>query len=130
MRNAGIANTLQPAEVFGDVEGDLLVVGFGGTFGALHQAVGLLQDEGHAVSHLHLRYMNPLQSHVGAILERFRKVLVAELNSGQLRMMLRARFLVDAVALNKMQGQTFKVREVVEAARKLLPGRPQREARS
>jgi 2-oxoglutarate ferredoxin oxidoreductase subunit alpha len=124
-----IANTLQPAEVFGDVEGDLLIVGFGGTFGALHQAVDSLRDEGHAVSHLHLRYMNPLQSNVGEILERFRKVLVAELNSGQLRMMLRSRFLVDAIALNKMQGQTFKVREVVEAARKLLPGRPQREAR-
>jgi 2-oxoglutarate ferredoxin oxidoreductase subunit alpha len=125
-----IANYLPPAEVFGDDEGDLLVVGFGGTFGSLHQAVESLREEGLSVSHLHLRYMNPLQSNVGEVLGRFRRVLVAELNSGQLRMMLRARFLVDAVGLNKMQGQPFKVREVVEAARALISGSESQEMRA
>ena len=124
-----IANELAPAEVFGDDSGDLLVVGFGGTFGALHQAVRALRDEGHAVSHLHLRYLSPLQSNVGEVLSRFRRVLVAELNCGQLRMILRARFLVDVQALNKLQGQAFKVREVIEAARQLLSGRDNTEAR-
>jgi 2-oxoglutarate ferredoxin oxidoreductase subunit alpha len=82
-----------------------------------------------AVSHLHLRYLNPLQSNVGELLRSFRRVLVAELNGGQLRMLLRARFLVDAVGLNKIQGQPFKVGEVVAAARELLGGEPAREMR-
>ncbi len=122
-----IADTIGPAEVFGNDDGDLLFVGFGGTFGALHQATAALREEGHAVSHLHLRYLSPLQSNVGEILTRFRRVLVAELNSGQLRMVLRSRFLVDAAGLNKMEGQPFKVRELVEAARPLLSDRPRRE---
>jgi 2-oxoglutarate ferredoxin oxidoreductase subunit alpha len=124
-----IASSLPPAEVFGPASGDLLVVGWGGTFGAIHQAVARLQKQGVAVSHLHLRYLNPLQSNVGELLRSFRRVLVAELNGGQLRMLLRARFLVDAVGLNKIQGQPFKVGEVVAAARELLGGEPAREMR-
>ena len=124
-----IARTLDPAEVYGVEEGELLIVGFGGTFGALRQAVLALRDEGLAVGHLHLRYLNPFQENLGEVLGRFRRVMVAELNSGQLRMMLRARFLVDVVALNKQQGQPFKVREVLEAARGLLEEPSQREAR-
>ena len=124
-----MANSLPAAEVFGDDHGDLLIVGFGGTHGALHQAAQVLRDEGRAVSHLHLRYLNPLQRNVGEILSRFHRVLVAELNSGQLRMLLRARFLVDAAALNKIQGQPFKVREVAAAARALLAGEAGQEMR-
>jgi 2-oxoglutarate ferredoxin oxidoreductase subunit alpha len=122
-----IARTLPPAETFGEPEGDLLVVGWGGTFGSLRQAVQILQREGRRVSHLHLRYLNPLQSNVGDLVRAFRRVLVPELNSGQLRMILRARFLVDAAGLNKVQGQPFKVREVLEAARALLAGESLRE---
>jgi 2-oxoglutarate ferredoxin oxidoreductase subunit alpha len=122
-----IARTLAPAETFGEAEGDLLVVGWGGTFGALRQAVQILQREGRRVSHLHLRYLNPLQSNVGELVRSFRRVLVPELNSGQLRMILRARFLVDAAGLNKVQGQPFKVREVLEAGRALLAGESLRE---
>jgi 2-oxoglutarate ferredoxin oxidoreductase subunit alpha len=125
-----IADHIEPAELFGEEQGELLVVGFGGTYGTLHQAVAELHAEGHAVSHLHLRYLNPLQSNVGEILTRFRHVLVPELNSGQLRMILRSRFLVDAIGLNKIQGQPFKIREVVAAARPLLPGRPGEEMRT
>jgi 2-oxoglutarate ferredoxin oxidoreductase subunit alpha len=115
-----IARELPDAEVFGAPSGDLLLVGFGGTFGALRQATRRLQQEGHAVSHLQLRYLSPLQRNVGQILSRFRRVLVAELNLGQLRMILRSRFLVDARGLNKVQGQPFKVREVYEAALSLI----------
>jgi 2-oxoglutarate ferredoxin oxidoreductase subunit alpha len=104
-------------------------VGWGGTFGALRQAVETLQRDGHAASHLHLRYLNPLQSNVEELLRGFRRVLVAELNSGQLRQLLRARFLIDAIGLNKVQGQPFKVREVLDAALALLPDGPVREMR-
>lgn len=122
-----VADTLPPAEIFGPDEGDVLIVGWGSTYGALHQATEQLQREGKAVGHLHLRYLNPLQRNVGQFLGRFRRVLVAELNSGQLCMLLRARFLVDASALNKLRGQPFQVGEVVNAARALLPGEAAQE---
>jgi 2-oxoglutarate ferredoxin oxidoreductase subunit alpha len=115
-----IADRLPPAEIDGPPQGDVLVVGWGGTFGALRQATLQLRAEGHAVGHLHLRYLNPLQGNVGELLRRYRRVVVAELNRGQLRSILRDKFLVDARGLNKIQGKPFKVREVVEAVRKLL----------
>lgn len=125
-----IARGLPPAEVFGGEEGGLLLVGWGGTYGALHEATRTLRAEGCAVGHLHLRYLNPLQSNVGEILKAFEQVLVAELNCGQLSMLLRDRFLVDAKRLNKVQGQPFQVREIVSAARALLPKGVLRELRA
>jgi 2-oxoglutarate ferredoxin oxidoreductase subunit alpha len=104
-------------------------VGWGGTYGALRQAAETLRAEGEAVSHLHLRYLNPLQKNVGEILRAFRRVIVCEMNLGQLRMILRHRFLVDAAGLNKVQGQPFKVREIADAARAALRGSAARESR-
>jgi 2-oxoglutarate/2-oxoacid ferredoxin oxidoreductase subunit alpha len=115
-----IARFLPDAEIFGEDQGDLLIVGFGGTYGALRQATRRLQQEGHSVSHMQLRYLSPLQNNVGEALGRFRRVMIAELNTGQLRMILRSRFLVDARGLNKVEGQPFKVREVYQAALALL----------
>ena len=124
-----IARRLPPAEVFGDEAGQLLLVGWGGTFGALREATRTLRSEGCAVSHLQLRYLNPLQSNVGEILSAFDQVLVAELNCGQLCSILRDRFLVDAKRLNKVRGQPLYIREIVEAARSLLPRGTVRELR-
>lgn len=117
-----IAQRIPLAEVDGPERGDALLVGWGGTWGALHQAAAALREEGHAVAHLHLRYLNPLQSNIGELLSRYRHVMVAELNCGQLRSILRDRFLIDAEGLNKVQGKPFKVREVVDALRPLLGG--------
>lgn len=122
-----IADRLPPARIEGPESGEVLLVGWGGTFGALCQAALQLRAEGHAVGHMHLRYLNPLQSNVGDLLRRYRRVVVAELNRGQLRSILRDRFLVDARGLNKVQGRPFKVREVVEAVKKLLPATSARE---
>jgi 2-oxoglutarate ferredoxin oxidoreductase subunit alpha len=124
-----IADRLPPAEVFGDPRGDLLIVGWGGTYGALHQATEALRGAGNAVSHLHLRYLSPLQKNVGEILRSFSSVLVAELNGGQLRQMLRARYLVAAAGLNKIQGVPLKVSEVIEAAQAQLAGEERRGVR-
>jgi 2-oxoglutarate ferredoxin oxidoreductase subunit alpha len=124
-----IADQLPPAGVFGDPQGDLLIVGWGGTFGALHQATEALRAAGHAVSHLHLRYLSPLQQNVGEVLCAFSKVLVAELNSGQLLQLLRARYGVPATGLNKIQGVPLKVGEVIEAARAQLGGEERKGAR-
>ena len=117
---AKIADRLPPIEIYGDAEGDLLLVGFGGTYGALRQAAQSLRGEGHRVGHAQLRYLNPLQSDVDEVLRRYRRVLVAELNHGQLRMVLRARTLLDLEGLNKVDGTPFMVREVVEASRQLI----------
>jgi 2-oxoglutarate ferredoxin oxidoreductase subunit alpha len=124
-----IADRLPPATVEGERSGELLLVGWGSTYGALRQAAETLRAEGESVAHLHLRYLNPLQKNVGEVLRAFRRVLVCEMNLGQLRMILRARFLVEAAGLNKVQGQPFKVREVVDAARAQLRGGASRELR-
>jgi 2-oxoglutarate ferredoxin oxidoreductase subunit alpha len=81
-----------------------------------------MRGRGHKVGHLQLKYLSPLQRNIGEILKRYQKVLVCELNMGQLRMVLRSRFLVDAVGFNKIQGKPFKVTEVIAAAERVLAG--------
>jgi len=107
-------------DILGDREGDVLVLGWGGTFGSLRQAVTALRAQGKRVSHYHLRWLCPLEPTLDEIIHKFDKVLVAELNMGQLRNVVRAEYLVDAVGLNKIQGQPFKVREVIAAIEQLL----------
>jgi len=110
-----IAQDVGELDLRGDETGDVLVIGWGGTFGALRQATDELRAQGRRVSHAHLRWLSPLEPGLAKIIGNFRHVLVAELNSGQLRTILRAKFLIDCKGLNKVQGQPFKVREVVAA---------------
>jgi 2-oxoglutarate ferredoxin oxidoreductase subunit alpha len=112
---ARIADSLPATEIFGDAEGDVLVVGWGGTMGALRAGVERARAEGHTVGHVHLRHLNPMPNDLGDILKRYRKVIVPELNLGQLWMLLRARYLVDAVSINKIQGKPFKEHEIARA---------------
>jgi len=116
----GMVQDCGPLDLHGEDEGDVLVIGWGGTYGALRQAVIRLREQGKKVSHAQLRWLHPLHPDVKGLLPRFRRVLVPELNMGQLSMMLRARYLVDAVGLNKVQGQPFKVAEVMKAVEDLL----------
>ncbi len=111
---ANAAKLLPPQQVFGPQQGDLLVVSWGGTYGACLTAVQHAQKEGRSVAHAHIRYMNPLPSNLGEILSRYKQVLVPELNMGQLRMLLRSRYLVDAVGFNKVKGKPFTVSELLE----------------
>lgn len=112
---AKIAERVPPQDVAGELEGDVLVVSWGGTYGACHTAVRQCQGRGYRISHAHIRYLNPLPSNLGKLLQSFRTVLVPELNMGQLRMLLRSEFLVDCVGINKVQGKPFTVSELVEA---------------
>src|SRR5262249_13099010 len=105
-----VAQDIPPQEVEGPASGKLLVISWGGTYGACATGVRQARSRGAAVSHVHLRYLNPLPSNLGEIIRRFDKVLVPELNRGQLRLVLRSEFLVDAVGLNKIQGKPFAVR--------------------
>jgi 2-oxoglutarate ferredoxin oxidoreductase subunit alpha len=99
------------AEVHGDRSG-VLVVSWGGTFGAVRSGVDAARLEGLRVGHVHLRWLNPMPQNLGALLAQYDKVLVPELNLGQLWRLLRDRFLVDAVLYSKMQGRPFKVSEI------------------
>src|SRR5207248_5452328 len=102
---ANIAQEIPELKVTGPEDGDLLVIGWGGTYGALLTAVQRAQRKGLKVAHAHLRYLNPMPRNTATVLRRYRKVLVPELNAGQLVMLLRAKYLVDAVGLNKVQGR-------------------------
>jgi len=117
---AGIAREIPPTPVGGAAEGDVLVVGWGGTYGAIAAAVKDLCARGKSVGHVHLRYLNPLPPDLPDILSRFKKILVPELNLGQLVKILRAEFLVDAIGMNKIQGRPFKVSELVTRVQRLL----------
>ena len=118
---AGIARDIERAKVDqGEAEGDLLVVGWGSTYGAISQAVEVLRGRGHDVSHLHLRNIWPLPEGLGDLLRSFNSVLVPELNFGQLTMLLRAEFLVPAESLTRVTGQPFRVAGLVEAVEERL----------
>jgi 2-oxoglutarate ferredoxin oxidoreductase subunit alpha len=111
---AKIAERIPAQDVFGAPSGDVLVVSWGGTYGACLTAVARCRDAGHDVSHAHIRYMNPLPANIGELLRSFRTVIVPELNTGQLRMLLRAEYLVDCIGINKIQGKPFSVTELVD----------------
>ncbi len=117
-----IANDIPLAEVEGDKEGDLLVVGWGSTYGAIRTAVTREREKGNSVSHLHLRYLNPMAKNVGEILYKYKHVLVPELNLGQLIKVLRAKYLVPAIGLNKVQGLPFKSSEIEKKIEEMLKG--------
>jgi 2-oxoglutarate ferredoxin oxidoreductase subunit alpha len=117
---ADIANDIPELTVNGPAEGDLLVIGWGGTYGSIVTAVQRAQRKGHNVAQAHLRYLNPMPNNTAAVLKRYKKVLVPELNAGQLRMLLRGYFLVDAHGLNKVQGRPFLVSEIEQKIERLL----------
>jgi 2-oxoglutarate ferredoxin oxidoreductase subunit alpha len=118
---AGIAQSYPPSQIHGDAEGgELLIVGWGSTFGTIREAVNNLRAKGKKVSQLHLRYLNPLPTDFADIMRRFKKVMVAEMNMGQLVKMIRADYLIDAFGYNKIQGRPFKVSEIENRALRAL----------
>jgi len=118
---AGIADDLPLATVEGATSGDVLLVSWGGTLGAVRATREALAARGvTSVGHLHLRYIHPLQRNVGQILRSYKHVLVPELNNGQLIKVLRSEFLVDAKGINKIQGKPFKVSELVKVVEETL----------
>ncbi len=119
---ARLADVIPEQEIFGPKEGELLVVGWGGTYGAIHAAVTQAQAKGLSVAHAHIRYLNPFPRNLGYILQNYDKILVAELNMGQLATLLRDRYLVDVLTLNKVQGRPFKISEVSAKIEELLAG--------
>ncbi len=115
---AGIARDVPLQDVaLGEDHGKLAVVGWGSTFGPIYQAVKIARDEGRDVAHIHLRYLNPFPRNLDELLRRYDRVLVPEMNNGQLVKLLRAEYLVPAVSLSKVTGKPFRVTEITQAIR-------------
>jgi len=110
-----VADRYARTEIFGDEAGDLLVIGWGGTHGAIRSGVKAMRARGHKIGHVQLRNLNPLPNDLGDIMRRYQRVLVPELNLGQLSQIIRARYLVDARPYNKIQGKPFKESEIFDA---------------
>ena len=110
----GIAKSYEPINVLGEKEGDVLVIGWGGTYGAISSAVKTLQDEGFSIASIHLRHLNPLPDDLETLMSSFKKIIVPELNLGQLSTILKAKYVRDIIGYNKLQGKPFKVAELRE----------------
>jgi 2-oxoglutarate ferredoxin oxidoreductase subunit alpha len=117
---AAIAADIPPLEVFGPSEGDLLVLGWGSTYGAIRSAVERLQGRGASIAHAHLRYLNPFPANTGEVLRSSDRVLVPEMNLGQLALLLRGRFLVDVQSYNRVRGLPFKAEELADVIEKAI----------
>jgi 2-oxoglutarate ferredoxin oxidoreductase subunit alpha len=110
----GIAKSYPPIQVQGEKVGDLLVIGWGGTYGAISSATKALQDEGFSISSIHLKYLNPFPNDLNDLLSSFKKILVPELNLGQLSTLLQAKYIKEVIPYNRIQGKPFKVTELRE----------------
>ncbi|OGS53141.1 MAG: 2-oxoglutarate ferredoxin oxidoreductase subunit alpha, partial [Elusimicrobia bacterium RIFOXYB2_FULL_62_6] len=119
---AKVASEIPPTAVAGAADGELLVLGWGSTFGAITQAVNEARKAGLQVSSAHIRYMNPLPPDLGTVLRRFRRILVPEENFGQFRMMLRAAYGLEPIGLNKVQGQALNADEILAKIKEILRG--------
>jgi 2-oxoglutarate ferredoxin oxidoreductase subunit alpha len=117
---AGIAKDIPPLEVFGPAEGDLLILGWGSTYGAIRSAVERLQADGRSVAHAHLRHLNPFPANTEDVLRSYRRVLIPEVNLGQLLLLVRAKYLIDAVGYDRVRGKPFRIAEIVEEAERVL----------
>ncbi|MDT5156774.1 MAG: 2-oxoglutarate/2-oxoacid ferredoxin oxidoreductase subunit alpha [Acidobacteriota bacterium] len=123
MRQAKVdraAQDIPDVEIFGEKSGKVLVLGWGSTYGSITSAVERLQAEGKPVSSAHLRHLNPFPSNLGEVLRSFERVIIPEMNLGQLATMIRAKYLVDAVAFSKVKGRPFQIREIVKKVEEYL----------
>jgi 2-oxoglutarate ferredoxin oxidoreductase subunit alpha len=117
-----VAQEIPPTTINGPAVGDLLVVGWGGTYGTITAAVEEAQAAGKSVASIHLRHLHPLPPDLGQILRQYRRVLVPEINSGQLVRVLRAEYLVDAVGFNRVRGVPLATQDIMEAINQLVEG--------
>ncbi len=117
----GVANSIGDQEVaLGQAGGKLALIGWGSTYGPIHQAVNRCREKGMDVSHIHLRYIWPMPKNLGELLKSYDHVIVPEMNMGQLKTLLRDQYLVDAKPLNKVSGQPFTIAEIETAIAEAL----------
>lgn len=126
LRAQKVTNVVQDVpdqEVYGEAQGDLLLVSWGGTYGAVRTATEQLIQNGHAAAHMHMRWLYPMPKNVEQILKNYKQVLVCELNLGQLQTLLQANYKIETVGLHKVMGLPFRVVDIVEHAENVLGGK-------
>lgn len=119
-KTARIVNDIPKTPVFGESSGDVLILSWGGTYGAAKSAAERLLADGEKVGHCHIRWINPLPKDLGEILIKFKEILIPEINYGQLIKMIRAEYLVDAKGLNLVRGRPYSAGEIVNAVKELV----------
>ena len=117
-----IADDIPLQDVDGEEEGELAVVGWGSSYGAIKTAVENCRAKGHSVSHIHIKYLFPFPKNLGEVLYGFKKVLVPEINNGQLIRLLRQKYLVPAVGFNRIKGLPLGSEEIEEHIESMLGG--------
>jgi 2-oxoglutarate ferredoxin oxidoreductase subunit alpha len=117
---ARVARDIPPLEVLGPPEGELLILSWGSTYGAIRSAVERLQERGKSVAHAHLRHLNPFPENTGDVVRAYTQVLIPEVNMGQLLLVIRAKYLVDAIGFNLVRGKPFQISEIQMKAEQLL----------
>jgi 2-oxoglutarate ferredoxin oxidoreductase subunit alpha len=117
---AGIATDIPPLDVYGPESGELLILGWGSTYGAIRSAVETLREAGRSVAHAHLRHLNPFPANTEAVLRSYRKVLIPEVNLGQLLLLVRGMYLIDAIGYDRVRGKPFRIAEIVAEAERVL----------
>jgi len=115
-----VQQEIPPTEVYGDNSGDMLILSWGGTYGACRSAAETLQEEKRKVSHIHVRWISPLPKDLGDLLKNFKNILIPEINLGQFRRLIRAEYLVDAKGLNLVRGRPIGAATIVETIKKTL----------
>jgi 2-oxoglutarate ferredoxin oxidoreductase subunit alpha len=118
-----IAKKIPATEVYGEKTGDLLILGWGSTYGAIRSATEELLRRGYKVGQVHLRYINPMPNDLGAIAKNYKHVLIPELNSGQFNMLFRAKYLIDTKAFNQLNTKPFNVVDLIKVAEDTIQGR-------
>lgn len=118
-----VQTVVPDAEVEGDKSGELLIVSWGSTYGAIKEGIRKASAEGYKASHLHLRYIHPFPKNLGDVLKNFKKILIPEMNKGQMATIIRSTFLIDAIQYNKVKGQPFKVAEIENKIYEVLGGK-------
>ncbi len=116
----GISRELPETKVYGKKSGELLLLSWGGTFGSTRSAAEKLQSEEASIGHVHLRWINPFPNDLGDILAKYDKILIPEINAGQLRTMIRAEYLVDAIGLNIVRGRPLRSRDIIEKVKEMV----------
>ena len=117
-----ISNDIPDLKVDGDEQGDLLVLGWGSTYGSIKDAVIKARNSGLTLSQAHLRYLNPLPKNTGTVLKNFKKILIPEINLGQLASIIRSEYLIPVEQLNLVRGLPLKVNDILEKITALLGG--------
>jgi 2-oxoglutarate ferredoxin oxidoreductase subunit alpha len=117
-----IADDIPDLKVEGDEQGDLLVLGWGGTYGTLKDSTSLAREKGYKVSHAHLKYLNPMPKNTGEVLSNFSKILIPEINLGQLAKYIRSEFLIDVIQFNKVRGLPLNTSDVLDKITDILGG--------